>query len=57
MNIEEVKAAKVSLESAIAELLQQFSADTGAAVYRIQTDTVLRLGNSPRYIVRVEVRL
>jgi kynureninase len=57
MNIEEVKAAKVSLESAIAELLQQFSADTGTAVDRIETDTVLRLGNSPRYIVRVEVRL
>jgi len=57
MTIEEAKTAKVSLESAIAELLQQFSAETGTTVDRINTETMLRLGDSPLYVVGVEVRL
>lgn len=57
MNIEEAKAAKAKLESAIAELLQQFSAEAGMTVTRVDTDPVLRLGGSPGYIVKVEAQL
>ncbi|MEN6305943.1 MAG: hypothetical protein ABFD96_24670 [Armatimonadia bacterium] len=57
MDILEAKAAKTALETAIAALLQQFSADTGMTVTRVDTDALPNFGASPTYVVRVEVRL
>ena len=57
MTIEEAKTAKTSLESAIADLLQQFSAETGMNVNHVGIDPVLRFGESCHYIVKVEVQI
>lgn len=57
MNIKEAQTAKIKLESAIAELLNQFSADTGTIVSRVDIGPVMRLTAHPIYTVQVEVRL
>jgi hypothetical protein len=58
MTIDEAKAAKAALESAISELLRRFSADTGTTVTRVEVDAMFRMAESPtKYVVQVDVQL
>ncbi len=58
MNIDEVRISKARLEHSIAELMNEFSAETGMTVVSIEGDyRFLQLGVPLNYVVRVEVTL
>jgi hypothetical protein len=57
MDIEQAKAAKAQLDKTIAELLNNFSADTGLAVEYVNIEHQFIMGASTSYIVATDVRL
>jgi hypothetical protein len=57
MDIQQAKAAKAQLDKNIAELLNNFSADTGLAVEYVNIEHQFIMGASTSYIVATDVRL
>jgi hypothetical protein len=57
MDIQQAKAAKAQLDKTIAELLNNFSADTGLAVEYVNIEHQFIMGASTSYIVATDVRL
>jgi hypothetical protein len=57
MNITVAQELKRRLEHNIAGLLHDYSVSTNTTVRSIDLDTVGRLGDSPLYVITVEVHL
>lgn len=57
MTITEAKQAQSTLDAAIAEALNAFSAETGLTISNLQLDTMTRIQGPARYVVTTEVRL
>lgn len=57
MTITEAKQAQATLDAAIAEALNAFSAETGLTVTKLQLDRFTNLGAQTTYQVWTEVRL
>ena len=57
MNINDAQTLKHRLEQDIAKLLHDYSTATNTTVRSVDLDIVSRLGDSPLYIVKTEVRL
>ena len=56
-DINEAKIAKAALQERIRLALREFTDDTGLAVERVELATHFLMGETPEYVVDVEVRL
>lgn len=56
-SIQEAQQARTVLEQKIADVLHQFSIETGLLVTYVNVDHATILGQAPKYVVQVEAKL
>lgn len=56
-DINEAKAAKAALQERIQLALREFTKDTSLVVERVELTSLFPMGETPDYVVDVEVRL